>query len=191
MSIISGGADQDFKMTKTHGVKSYLISSKVEYYLNVGFYPRINVKEHEKNTGHFWIRFQDIKERRRALVYNSCFLAGLFQLVLCPVNPLRLLSLYWHFYFASSGLHLEKRGRWTAQTVCLKLPTSDVRQNGRCSSHYHPPRGEGIYHAWGRCHLYYRAKVWYCSGARSQVYTERRQPDCGDWGGDEDNRVRH
>ena len=71
MSIISGGADQDFKVTRTHG-----FLSAFGYSLNVGFYPKINVVKEHENRGHFGIRFQYLKERGRVLIYKNCVLAG-------------------------------------------------------------------------------------------------------------------
>ena len=99
-------------------------------------------------------------------------------------------SLVLHIVFFLAGLHSEKGRGWTTQTVCHKLPAANVRQNRRRGRYHHPPRGEGIYYAWGWCYLHYKAYVRHCYWARSQVYSSRREQDCGDWCGDKDYRVK-
>ena len=89
------------------------------------------------------------------------------------------------------GLHPEKRGGWTTQAVRLKLPATVVRQNRGCGCNYHPPRGEGIHHAWGRRYLHLQTNVRHRIRGRPQVYSQRRQSDGGDRGGDGDYRVKH
>lgn len=92
-------ADQDFKVTRTHGVKLYFVLSAFGYSLNVGFYPRINaVKEHE-NGGHFGIRFQYLKKRERVLIYKNCVLAGqCFNFYYVLLTHYGYYVFYWYFF---------------------------------------------------------------------------------------------